>query len=266
MNDTLFRERSPRRWLIPLIAGLVVLLGWFFRASWTPLLLDRLTPLLQPVSRWSNGLKLPHWGVEVSEAEMLRLKAENDLLLRKVQALQLVADENQELRSLLKLTLPKGYRQIGAEVVMRAPHQWFESLTIDQGFDAGLDVNQVVMDTNGVLGKITEVTAKTAKIQLISHPESRVACVVGKQRIPGVLIGQYRDEPAQLQYLQNYARLSPGDEVFTSGLGGVFPPNLALGRVQEVIQEASKPVPEAKVLLTPLETAIHHVIVLVPEG
>ena len=49
--------------------------------------------------------------------------------------LQLVADENQELRSLLKLTLPKGYRQIGAEVVMRAPHQWFESLTIDQGFE-----------------------------------------------------------------------------------------------------------------------------------
>lgn len=266
MNDSIFREKSPRRWMIPLIIGILVLLGWFFRASWTPMLLDHVSPLLQPVALWTGNWKLPHWGVEGDEAELMRLQAENDLLLRKVQALELLADENQQLRGLLKLALPKGYRQVGAQIVLRPPHQWFESLTIDQGFDAGLDVNQVVMGTEGVIGKITEVTARTAKVQLISHPESTVSCLVGKQKIPGVLIGQYRDEPAQLQYLQNYAKILPGDMVLTSGLGGVFPPHLVLGRVQQVRQIPSKPVPEANVLLTPLETHLSHVIVLVPEG
>ena len=267
MNEPILRERrNPSRLLLILLLGAMLVTAWFFRASWTPLLLDNLAPVLQPLAGWSSGWELPHWGQTADEAEVTQLQAENQLLQRKLQALELVADENQHLRGLLKLPLPKGFRQVGAQILLRPPHQWFESLTIDQGFESGLDVNQVVMGPEGVLGKISEVTAKTAKVQLISHPESTVACIVGKQKVPGVLIGQYRQEPAQLQYLQNYARILPGDIVLTSGLGGVFPPNLVLGRVEQVRQISSRPVPEASVVLTPLEAPLSHVIVLVPEG
>jgi rod shape-determining protein MreC len=246
----------------------VLLLGlaWFFRASWSPQLIDTLTPLLQGVSSSLSQLQLPHFEQTPSEAEQLSQQAQNELLQRQLQALNTVADENQELRALLKLPQPQGYRQVGAAVILRPPHQWFETLTLDKGFEAGLAVNQVVMGTAGVLGKLTEVTAKTSRVQLSSHPESTVSCIVGKQKIPGVLIGRYQDQPAQLQYLQNYARIQAGDMVLTSGLGGVFPPNLVLGKVEAVRQVNSKPVPEASVTLTPLETAISHVVVLVPEN
>lgn len=267
MDGPLLGERrGPPRLLLIATAVVVLSLAWFFRSGWTPELMDRLVPVLEPMARWGGALKLPHWGPDASEAEFLRLQAENELLQRKVLALELVADENEQLRGLLKLPLPQGYRQVGAQVLLRAPHQWFETLTIDQGFESGLKVNQVVMGTQGVLGKISEVTAGTAKVQLVSHPESTIACIVGKQKVPGVLIGRYRQQPAQLQYLQNYARISQGDLVLTSGLGGVFPPNLVLGRVEAVRQEPSRPVPEAEVVLTPLETAVSHVIILVPES
>lgn len=265
INEPIFRERRGRPRLI--LAGVILLLigvAWFLRSSWLPQVFDTLIPALAPIARWGDGLRGDK--TQSENAELTQLRAENELLARKLQALELVADENQQLRSLLKLPLPRGYRQVGAQIVLRPPHQWLESLTIDQGFEAGLNVNQVVMGPQGVLGKISEVTAKTATVQLISHPESTVACVVGKQKAPGVLIGQYRNEPAQLQYLQNYARIQAGDLVLTSGLGGVFPPNLLLGRVAEVRQVASRPVPEASITLVPLETHLDQVIVLIPEG
>lgn len=266
MDGPLLGERrGPPRLLLGLSAVVILGLAWFFRASWTPELMDRLQPVLSSVANWSRGIRLPGSSPNASEAEFMRLEAENALLERKIQALELVADENQQLRMLLKLPQPQGFRQVGAQVLLRSPHQWFETLMIDQGFESGLKVNQVVMGTQGVLGKISEVTARTAKVQLVSNPETTIACIVGKQKVPGVLIGRYRQQPAQLQYLQNYARISAGDWVLTSGLGGVFPPNLVLGRVEAVRQDSSRPVPEAEVQLTPLETSISHVIVLIPE-
>ena len=267
MNEPLLPERRSLSRLFLLALSLLLLFtAWMFRSSWTPQLLDSLVPILKPMASWHQAWRLPGLGNNVSESELIRLQAENQLLSRQLAALKLVAEENESLRELLEVPLPQGFSQVGAQVILRPPHQWYESLTVDRGFEAGIRVNQVVMGPQGVLGKVSEVTAQTATIQLISHPESTVACIVGKQKVPGVLIGQYRQEPAQLQYLQNYARIRTGDEVLTSGLGGVYPPHLSLGRVAEVRQLPSKPVPEASVTLSPLETHLSHVIVLVPES
>jgi len=71
---------------------------------------------------------------------------------------------------------------------------------------------------------------------------------------------------AQLEYLQNYAKIHSGDYVLTSGLGGVFPPNLTLGEVRYVHKKSTQPVPDSNVALTPIERSLEHLIILVPES
>jgi len=259
----------PRRnrWLV---SGLVLLCLtgiWYFRQNWIPVVLDTSSPLLSRVGSWSESLR-EHLQPDLlsQPAQMLQLESENELLKKQLAALTIVAQENQELRELLKLPMPTGFTKLSVRVILRPPHHWFETLHLDRGFEDGVSLNQVVMNPTGVVGKISEVTAHTSQVQLISHPDSSVACIVGEKKVPGVLTGRYRQQDAQLQYLQNYAQIGAGDTVLTSGLGGVYPPNLVLGVVETVTKQPERPVPDAGVRLSPLEQPLEHLVVLVPES
>jgi len=223
--------------------------------------------MLSSFSSWENPIHLSFSEDPAAlQSQMLALEAENQLYKKKQDAMETVAQENQNLRKLLDLDLPTAYQKVTAQVILRPPNQWFESLIIDRGFEAGLSVNQVVMNAEGVVGKLSEVSAKTAKVQLISHPEAMVSCLVGAEHVPGVLTGQYRGKPAQLRYLQNHVQIKRGAEVKTSGLGGVYPPGLLLGRVSSVKKDPALPVPDVAIDLTPLEKNIDFLVVLVPES
>lgn len=267
MTAPLLSQRRPWR-LVSWVLALVLLLGaWLYRESWSPLLLDAGHPLLSRLSSWHNPFQVSLGeDPESMGSQMMALEAENQLYKKKQAALETIAQENQELRGLLALEMPKAYQKVSAQVILRPPHQWFESLVIDRGFEAGLSVNQVVLNAEGVVGKLIEVSAKTAKVQLTSHPEAMVSCLVGVEHVPGVLTGQYRNQPAQLRYLQNHVQIKAGTEVTTSGLGGVYPPGLLLGRVKSVKKDPALPVPDVSVELSPLEKNIDFLVVLVPES
>lgn len=267
MTAPLLSQRRPWRLISGLLALVLLIGAWLYRESWAPLLLDAGHPILSRLSSWHNPIQLSlAEDPDSLQAQMTALEAENQLYQKKQAALETIAQENQELRGLLKIEMPKAYQKITAQVILRPPHQWFESLIIDRGFESGLSVNQVVLNAEGVVGKLIEVSAKTAKVQLTSHPEAMVSCLVGVEHVPGVLSGQYRNQPAQLRYLQNHAQIKAGTEVKTSGLGGVYPPGLLLGRVLSVKIDPALPVPEVSVNLTPLEKNIDFLVVLVPES
>lgn len=249
------------------VAGLLlcVALAWGFRHSLIPIVLDKTQPLIQWSSQYLDpGAFWWTWQAEQRDAEVRQLEAQNQRLYNQLAAMGHIVEENQELRQLLQLKMPTAYNKVSAEVILRAPHQWYETLVIDQGFEAGLAVNQVVVNGNGVVGKLIEVTAKTSRVQLISHPESMVSCLIGKSNVPGVLTGRYRQKPAHLRYLQNFAKLHSGDPVVTSGLGGVYPAGLVLGTIKTLRKQAALPSPEATVELSSLQTPPRFVVVLVP--
>lgn len=257
-----------KRWIVLVLAGFILLA--LFRSAWMPRVLDTFMPAFQSL----NAASYRVWGWvsgEDSRAarkqdEFERLVFQNRQYQRRLKAMEVVIAENRALRRSLLLDLPQGYDKVTAEVVFRSASHWFESLQIDKGFEDGLSVNQVVMNASGVIGKISNVTAKTARVQLLSHPEHSVSCVVGKNRVPGVLTGRFQGRPAQLRYLQNYAKIQPGAQVLSSGLGGVYPPDLPLGEVLAVQKDAARPVPDASVQLVALEQRLRFVVVLVPNG
>ena len=263
----LLSPRRSYRGITVVIVLIGVLLGWGFRQSLTPFVLDKAEPLIT----WSNGAFEPgrfwfEWQKESRDATVQKLEAQNLRLYNQLAAVGRIAEENQELRSLLKLTLPKAYEKVTAEIILRSPHQWNETLTLNKGFESGLAVNQVVVSGKGVVGKLIEVTAKTARVQLISHPESLVSCLIGKNQTPGVLSGRFRQKPAHLRYLQNFASLHSKDPVVTSGLGGIYPAGLILGTVLNLKKKAAMPAPEATVELSALKDTLRFVVVLIPQA
>lgn len=265
MSDRLLGPKRSYRTLTMGILVFVVLGFWAFRHSLMPLILDKSQPLVGWSSQYLNpGTLWWSWQEESRDAQVRQLEAQNQRLYNQLAAISHIVEENQELRQLLALQAPTAYEKVSAEVIIRAPHQWYETLIINKGFEAGLEVNQVVLNGNGVVGKLIEVTAKTARVQLISHPESMVSCLIGKGNTPGVLSGRYRQKPAHLRYLQNFAQLHSGDPVVTSGLGGVYPPGLVLGTVKTLKKQAALPSPEATVELSSLQTPLRFVVVLVP--
>lgn len=264
-GDRLLGPQRSYRSITTVLLLFVVLGAWGFRHSLVPIALDKMEPLITWSSQYLNpGTFWFAWQEEARDAQVRQLEAQNQRLRNQLAAVAHIVEENQEMRQLISLKMPEAYAKVAAEVVLRSPHQWYETMVINKGFESGIAVGQVVMNGNGVVGKIIEASAKTARVQLISHPESLVSCLVGKAGTPGVLSGRYRQKPAQLRYLQNFARLHSGDAVVTSGFGGVYPAGLLLGTVKTLKKQAALPSPEATVELSSLQNTLRFVVVLIP--
>lgn len=258
------RPTRLREWFM--LSGFVAVLlaGTTWQNAWKPFVLDRIAPLATRLSGFaSDSVRIGAASMTASSGN--NLQEENRQLHQRLAQLRLLEAENQRLRTLLNLPIPPTMRKVGARVLMRSPDHWFGSLHIDAGFEAGLSVNQVVLNDRGVLGKIVEVSANTARVQLISSPDSAVSCITEKERKPAILLGYVQGERGHLKYMQSYTHVQRGEKVFTSGLGGVYPKDLLLGTIDVVEQRPSHPVPEATVRLTAFDQLVDEVAVLVPD-
>jgi rod shape-determining protein MreC len=261
-------RRSPIGWIIAigLSIGLIALI--VLRSAWAPPVQDLSRPFLAQIQYLLSGLPAMKQEWQLYRQEALKQKAVQEELAqlrRQLKAMNIVATENQRLRELLQLPIPKGFEKVGANIIARSPSQWFSRMQIDKGFEDGLALNRVVMNRHGVIGKITELSARTAMVQLLTDPDSAVSCLTERQHKPAILAGSGPGELGQLKYLENYTRVASGEKILTSGLGGTYPPDLLLGTVSEVLQRAGHPVPDVKVKLAAFAENLREVVVLVPE-
>ena len=122
--------------------------------------------------------------------------------------------------------------QIVGRVLGRDPN-FLKYLVIDLGSDQGIAPGMPVMSDVGLVGRIVEVSASSAKVLLITDPGSAVNALVQGSRVLGVLQGVDGGNP-QIKYLTQDAVISPGDIVLTSGLGGSLPKGLVIGQILKV--------------------------------
>lgn len=148
-----------------------------------------------------------------------------------------VEAENEKLRELLDLknSYQTGWETVAAEVIGREADNWYEKLTINKGSKDGITENMAVVDQNGLVGKIVNVTEKTSEVQMMIDSGASLGGMLQKSSIEGVLQGIGGGKGLiTMTKLPYNADIQLNDVVVTSGTGGVFPAGLLVGTVVKV--------------------------------
>jgi rod shape-determining protein MreC len=174
------------------------------------------------------------------------------------------------LESLLRLPSYTEYRYEHARVARRDFSGWWQRIVIRKGANFGLPVGAPVVFTGGVVGRISEVRATTAVVELITSPSVRLAGVIEGDSRPISFQGGVNPTFAPPSGVVEFVPLdiivgsqSP-KRLVTSGFGGVFPPGLTLGTVVRAAIGSDGLFQSGEVKLDPRLGSLTEVTVLVP--
>ena len=146
--------------------------------------------------------------------------------------------ENRDLRELLGLRAraPAG-SLLPASVIARDPLGVVQAVTVDRGLEDGVALNSPVIAWKGVVGRVVEAHPTSAKVLLATDVTSAVSVRIQDpgSRATGLARG-VGDGRMLLQYVPRSDELHTGDLAITSGIGGIFPSGLVVGRVVQVRQ------------------------------
>ena len=167
--------------------------------------------------------------------ENRRLQAENNQLVTENTHLKEFESENATLRDLLKFTQNNpAYTLLVADVIGRDPSPYLGSIVISVGENRGLKPGLPVITAGSALvGRVIQVNPRTAKVQLLMDVSSAVNALVQSSRATGLVKGQ-PDGSLVIEFIPMEDKVSSGDIILTSGLGGELPRSLVIGTVTDV--------------------------------
>ena len=202
------------------------------------------------------------------QAEILRLEQEvARLQIGDIQS-GAVMDENDRLRQALGWQRQLRWKSRMARVIARDPENWWRSLRIDLGSRDGLRSNLPVLVADGLVGRIGEVGLATSEVVMVGDPKCRVAVLVRETGENGIIsavaIGVLDHRLVELSYLPRHSLLRPGQSVYTSGLGEVFPAGIPVGTVVDSRSVSFGLMTEARIKLGVDSSRLREVAVLVP--
>jgi rod shape-determining protein MreC len=148
-------------------------------------------------------------------------------------------EENGRLRRLLELRERLPLATVAGEVIGRDAGGWVRSLTVNRGRHDGIAQQTPVVVPQGLVGRVVQVRAGTCVVQLLSDPTSSVGAMVQRTRTPGLLEGDAGGTIRFKFMARDGAQVAVGDPVVTSGLGGLFPKGLPIGRVTAIEDKGS---------------------------
>jgi rod shape-determining protein MreC len=161
------------------------------------------------------------------------LRREAGMLRRRIEQLEEQALETQRLQRLLALREVPQAQSLTARVVGKDATNWFKTILVDRGSLDGVRRNQPVVAPDGLVGRVVEVTPASAKVQLLTDPVSAVGGLVQRMRVTGIVLGNL-GAGTRVRYLPLLADVVVGDPVVTSGMGGVFPKGIPIGRIATI--------------------------------
>ena len=132
------------------------------------------------------------------------------------------------LRSLLGYSEQFTVPTTMAHAIMMDTSGRFKSIILDRGSNSGIDVDDAVVNANGLLGRVVLTTKDMAKVQLVSDSNASVGVLIERTRRQGVLRGDGASG-AQLYDIPSLADVQPGDTVLTAGIDGIYPKGIPAG-------------------------------------
>jgi rod shape-determining protein MreC len=242
--------RRRRAVLVLLIVGALILLSTHFNESQDgPLhsmqraIASVFAPLEEGATRALKPARdLIDWVDETFQArgQNSDLRSEIQQLRDELASAQGAEGENEQLRALLALdrkgTLA-GYDPVTARVIGRSPTVWYSTVTIDKGSGSGVEINDPVVDGDGLVGRITDTTHGTAEVTLITDDRSAVSARVLPSGPDGVAEPEVGDpSDLLLDFIDKNQTVHVGQMVVTAGwsngaISSAFPVGIPIGEV-----------------------------------
>ncbi len=198
---------------------------------------DRVAEPFRDAYGWSSQLVDAR-----SDAE--RLRRENETLRQQYVRARLAEQENGRLRSLLRFRsgprFPEGFEGVAAEVIYRPPGAYAQAIVVAAGRDDGVRVDDPVVTASGLVGTVSRVGNRTARVTLLTDDQSAVsATVLGAEAAGIVRRGQGPRAPLRLVRVPKEAVVHVGDTVVTAGwrsrrFSSLYPSGIMIGRVTSV--------------------------------
>ena len=243
-----------RRAVLALLVGLsiIMLTGYFGESTGGPLhrfqagLQTIMSPIEDGASRAFTPIRnLAGWFGDVFDAKGENKKLKSDLADARTELAktQTLVRDDAELRKQLglneQLAIPENQRVTG-RVISKSPTAWYSTVQIDIGSSDGVKVDQPVINGDGLVGKVTQVTGGTAVVTLMTDSESSVSAMIVPDGAHGLVQASVGDPTdMELQFLQKGYKVDQGAKVVTSGftsgrLDSIYPRGIPIGEVTNV--------------------------------
>lgn len=181
-----------------------------------------------PLGLWENYLALVNVRVENRRlAEQIRE------MNSRLTAMEELEQENERLMVLLNLRKNVREKMVTARIIGEDVTPWFRTLTIDRGSDDGLGDGMPVLAAGGVVGQTVKVTPNSSRVMLLTDNASGISATIQRSRARGVVKGK-GDNLCSLEFAMRGEDVQVGDQVVTSGVGGLFPKGHLIGEVTMV--------------------------------
>ena len=240
---------------------------------------DRLEParqslasLLSPLQYLANVPgELLDWSAQ-SLATRDMLEQQNKELLRqqllmseRLQRFEHLRQENQRLRELLGSPVHMDSRKMVAEVMEVASDPFHHYVVINHGSRNGVFVGQPVVDAQGVVGQVVQVSELTARVLLLSDPKHGLPVRITRNDVRLIANGIGELDEIELRHVAKSTDIKVGDLLGTSGLGNRFPEGYPVARVISVSRDDGQSY--LKVMAQPLAALdrIRYLLLIWPE-
>jgi rod shape-determining protein MreC len=197
---------------------------------------DAVAPILEafsrPVATISEGIQ-NFQELRYIRDENARLRQEKARLLQWQTVARKLQAENATLHQLLGVVPDKSAKYVTARVIAGSTGALANMLIVNSGLKNGVRKGQAVMSDRGIIGRISEVSNRSARVLLLTDINSRVPVLIEGSRTRAIMAGG-NIARTKLIHLPPGVRVTPSDRIITSGHGGAFPPGLPIGVVASV--------------------------------
>ena len=175
--------------------------------------------------------------------ENTQIAIELQRLRYELSQIKMLKRENQQLRDLMGLSGHITNRLVASRVIARDINGWWQMARLNKGSKDGIATDMPVIAAEGLVGRIIGVSARTSDILFPVDPSCKISARLSRLDAFGIVRGKgvslRGDAQCRMDFILKEHDIIPGDEVMTSGLGGVYPAGLVIGYVEHAYLDRS---------------------------
>jgi rod shape-determining protein MreC len=228
--------------------------------------------ILRPLQIAAQGTVNWFSGLGENYDTLAGFRSENERLRRRIEALEIERQRlleaqatNDRLKQLLDFRSELSGKAITASIIANNASSWFRSCTLDKGSADGVRKGMAVVTPLGVVGQVVAVTPRTAKVLLLTDPNSGIDVLVQRTRARGIVSGSLENGTI-LKYVKRSEDIQEGDRLLTSGTDGVFPKGMVVGTIIKVTKQNIGLFQSVEVLPAVQSTRVEDVLVVAAPG